>query len=315
MDFTKFQENIGPASRYNAGQQGVFGLHPAMTPKYAVNKGNRDNEFRDSMARMFLSLSGASTSVKRAYLRSLQGLGADVVALAKVLIGAQTGPNGGTGFIDFFLAQVQEQYNEKMQVSEVLSDNYVAYFFGQQPPVFTFSGTLLNSFQDDQRIGMGIAYQQLLRGTQCARRGSLLRIRYDAVIVSGTVINMSQVLNADNEVAVPFNFQMLVKQYLIALNPALATTKVETRFDAGTQLDNVGSIQDVRVRTSLFVPDRLAANSVLGADQTQIPTNKSVEDQAAQSNAPTPTADILGTLQSTPDQQLTPNVPNFPAAV
>ena len=60
---------------YNRGQNGVYGLHPAMTPKYAVNAGLRDAEYRDSMARMFLSLAGAAPNVKEAYIASLKGLG------------------------------------------------------------------------------------------------------------------------------------------------------------------------------------------------------------------------------------------------
>ena len=310
MNFTQFKENI--SANYNRGQQGVFALHPTMTPKYAVNVGNRDAEYRDTLARMFLSLSGTSADVKRAYLRSLPP--DDVTqALAKVLIGDMSGPHGGTGFIDFLLAQVQEQWQEKVQISEVLSDNYVAYFFGQAPPVFTYSGMLINSFQDDQRVGMAVAYQNLIRGTQCARRGSLLRLRYDSVIVSGTILSMGQVLNAENELAVPFNFQLLVKSYLIAIKPILATTKVETRFDAGTQLDNIGTAQDTRVRTAVFVPDRIAANSVIGKDQTTVPTDnpnatqqQNIETKAQNSQTTSPTDDIYGTIDFT-------QVPTVPA--
>lgn len=295
----KFPDNA--TSNYNRGQNGVFGLHPAMTPKYAVNAGLRDAEYRDSLARMFLSLSGASTQVKQAYLKSVAGLGDDVLALAKVLIGSMTGPHGGTGFIDFILGQVQEQFQEKYQVSEVLGDNYVAYFFGQAAPVFSYSGYLINSFQDDQRIGMALAYQHLLRGTQCARRGSLLRLRYDSVIVSGTVLNMSQAINAENEVAVPFSFQMLVKEYIIAVKPALATTKVQTSFFDGTEETNIGGVQTERVRTTMFVPDRLAASSVVGQDAGQVPTadpNASRQtnlENKAQTPQTTPLADVRGT--------------------
>ena len=295
----KFPDNA--ASNYNRGQNGVFGLHPAMTPKYAVNAGLRDAEYRDSLARMFLSLSGASAQVKQAYLKSVAGLGDDVLALAKVLIGSMAGPHGGTGFIDFILSQVQEQFQEKYQVSEVLGDSYVAYFFGQAAPVFSYSGFLINSFQDDQRIGMALAYQHLLRGTQCARRGSLLRLRYDSVIVSGTVLNMSQAINAENEVAVPFSFQMLVKEYIVAVKPALATTKVQTSFFDSTEETDIGGVQTARVRTTMFVPDRLAAASVVGQDTAQVPTadpnapRQTNLENKAQMPQTTPLSDVRGT--------------------
>ena len=128
--------------KYNPGQQGVFALHPLMTPKYAKNKGSRDNEYRDTLSRMYLSLAGADSNAKEKYLASFSE-DPTAYALAQVLIGVNSS-TGGTGFIDFFLDQIREQWQEKVQISELLSDNYVAYFFGQAPPIFTFSGNLLN---------------------------------------------------------------------------------------------------------------------------------------------------------------------------
>ena len=302
------------AGDYNRGQQGVFALNPAMTPKYERHTAKgRDAEFRDTLARMYLSIASVSPTAKKDYLRSLPY--DDVIrSLASVLIGSGAG-TGGTGFIDFFLDQIQEQWNEKVQITELLSDNYVAYFFGQAPPIFTFSGTLLNSFQDDQRVGMAIAYQNLLRGTKCAQRGTLLRLRYDSVIVSGAVLSLGQVLRAENELAVPFNFQMVVKEYQIALKPTLATTKVMDAFDSGVTLTDIGpSIDDLRVRVSMFVGARGSSGSVAGADTTQVSTEdakktaqQNTEDGAAQTPpVNSPTSNFTGPPDPTPTTPATP---------
>jgi hypothetical protein len=252
-------------SPYNKGEQGVYAEYPFSTPKYAKNKGLRDNEFKETLARFYISLAGGSANAPGAIVNYLASVPDQAKPLAKVLVGSNT-TNGGTGFIDFFLTQINETFAEVAQVEKVLSDNYVAFFFGSEPPVFQYSGMLLNSVQDDQRIGMAIAYQHLIRGTQLARRGALLRVRYDDVIVSGTVMNMSQVLNADNELAVPFNFSLLVKEYLIIKVPSQVTTKVETAFVLPENAQQVGSASNIRSKT-LLAPTKLSSTSVAGDDQ------------------------------------------------
>jgi len=254
-------------SKYNPGQQGVFSLTPASTPKYLIGR-NRDAEYKDTMARMFLDISGGGSEVKKNYLDSLPKDSA-VIALAKVLIG-QTAAGTGTAFIDFFLQRVDENFEEKVQVTEVLSNNYVAYFFGQAPPIFTFAGALMNTYQDDHRIGMAIAYQHLIRGTACAQRGALLRIRYDSVIVSGSVLNMTQTLSAGTEMIVPFGFRLLVKEYRV-VNPPLNYSDpnkiaiIETGdFFEGTQRATVTAPKDVRRRLTMTAP--LISDSAIGIE-------------------------------------------------
>lgn len=195
------------------GQHGVFGKHPLATPKYALNQGSRDAEYRDTLARLYIQLPSTGNpnqdeGLKRAYINSLPE---ESRALGNVLLGT----NGGTGFVDFFLAQANESFEEIVQVDKVMADDYVAFFFGQQPPRFQYSGTLLNSLQDDQRGSFARAYNLMLRGTQLARRGALARLRYDSVIVNGMLMGHQQALNSDNEMAVPFSFTFLVKDYVV----------------------------------------------------------------------------------------------------
>lgn len=263
-----FDEN--ESSQYNRHQHGVFGLHPLATPKYAVNKGLRDNEFKESLARMYISLAGVDDAAKQAYLRSLPG-DARVQALAKVFVSA--GQKTQTGFVDFFLQQVTESFAEARQVDKVLGDNYVAFYFGQEPPVFQYSGSLLNSQQDDQRTGFALAYQHLIRGSRLAQRGALIRLRYDSVIVSGTIDSHSQVINAENEMIVPFNFTLLVKEYVVVQQPNFQRLRqsdyvaLSTAFADFTKLNSVGVAQDVRVRSTMLTPAQLADESSAGQEE------------------------------------------------
>lgn len=220
-----------------SGRKGVFSNHPAMSPKY--NTSNNEKSL-DSMARLFVSFTSAR------YRRWMKSFDRDdrksgVSTLAKSIAVTDTsaarsedqGAGFGTGYIDFLLQSAQESLQEKFQVVDVLSDNYVSYFFGQQPPVFSYSGVLLNSLQDDWRIRMHQLYQLILRGTKLARQRVVVSLAYDDVIVTGAMINLSQTLNAQNELAVPFSFQLLVKRFDVH-----AAGNASSTFGTPTLLNN-----------------------------------------------------------------------------
>jgi hypothetical protein len=291
--------------QYNPKQNGVFGANPLMTPKYA-QFAPRDAEFRDTLARLYISVADLGADARNQYLATVP---AESQALATVLLGDKSA--GGSGFIDFFLTSANEQFQEIMQVDKVLSDDYVAFFYGQQPPVFQYSGTLLNSMQDDQRSGFARAYQVLLRGTQLARRGALARLRYDSVIVSGVLTAHQQQLNADNELAVPFSFSFLVKEYVILQNIAFNKVTVDQYIALAAQAEiaalspvNSGATTSV---TTTVTPPTQAATSVAGAPQSTSVVDRALN--AAQQlvasavtflSGPPPTSNIKGTIDPNP---------------
>ncbi len=301
--------DLNDTSQYNPRQQGVFALHPLATPKYARNRGLQNAEFRDTLARLYISLADASDTVRDAYLASLPG-DAATQALASVLLGANS--KGGTGFVDFFLTAANEAFEEIMQVDKVMSDDYVAFFYGQKPPTFQYSGTLLNSLQDDQRGGFARAYQQMLRGTQLARRGALARLRYDSVIVSGTLFAHQQQLNADNEMAVPFSFSFLVKEYVVITNLPFAklTPQAYVKLAADSALAGlqpVGTVQTGRVSVVAVPPPTPAATSTAGAEQNTNVVNQNqnklqqvVTKGEAAAPKTSPTSNVRGTVSPTP---------------
>lgn len=290
-------------------QQGIFADNPLSTPKYARNDGRpRDAEFRDTMARLFISLASADPTTETAYLESLPE---DAKVLAKVLLGNNN--QGTSGYIDFILSQAVESFQEVMQVEKTVSDDYVAFFFGQAPPMFQYSGFLLNSLQDDQRTGFAVAYQQILRGTQLARRGALARLRYDSVIVEGTMTAQQQTLNADNEMAVPFAFTFLVKSYVIVQSPLFKRidAKDYVTLAEDTAVSNLGPVgrpSDVRIRATMVLPPDPAAISTAGADEPGIvdrtqPAPFQLMSRATDLVNTAPSSNIRGTIDGT---QVTP---------
>lgn len=248
-------------------QQGIFGDNPLATPKYARNRGARDAEFRDTLARVYISLADASPATQTSYLASLPQ---EAKALAQVLLGNNN--QGASGYVDFVLSQATETVSEVVQVEKVVGDDYVAFFFGQSPATFQYSGFLLNSMQDDQRSGFAVAYNHILRGTSLARHGALARLRYDSVIVSGTMTALQQTLSAENEMAVQFSFSFLVKEYFVVANPLFRRTSaadyVKLATDAAvTNLGPVGSPSDVRIRSTMVLPPTLSTVPTPGQDE------------------------------------------------
>jgi len=208
-------------SNKNSGRdpyaQGVFAGWPAMTPKYMRHVQGRSAGAQTTMARMYVKArlgKGSSAAAKKykrfsALLDSFPEPGTQEIASILMGDGSEV---GGLGYFDFFLQRVDHPIHEKFQVVETLSDNYVAFFFGQQAPVFSYSGVVMNTYQDDWAMRLLRMFRDITRGSQLARRGLLFYIKYDSMIVSGAMMNLHFTINASTETAVPFSFQLLVKK-------------------------------------------------------------------------------------------------------
>jgi hypothetical protein len=209
--------------------RGVFAAVPGSTPKYAKNVGEQETDFRETMARMFLPVVNYDEFVG-------SFAGSDTEQLARIIggqVSEKDGTSGGSGYIDFLLQNVQHAFQEKSQIVETLADDHVAYFFGQAAPVFTYSGTLINTKQDDQAMNMLRLYRDLGRGTKLAARNTLISIRYDGLIISGAMMNLTFTLNAEMETAVPFSFSLLVKDTLLLPQEYGGLVPLQTPFASG----------------------------------------------------------------------------------
>ena len=211
--------------------RGIFGAFPGATPKFAKNLGEEEKDFRETMARMFMQVPDYQTFVGE------YGQDENMRQIAAVLGGQVSegeGTTGGSGYMDFLLQNVQHSFQEKMQVVEVLSDDHVAYFFGQAASTFSYSGTLINTKQDDQALNMLRLYSEFGRGSKLAARNTLISIRYDDVYVSGAITNFTYALSAETEMAIPFSFNLLVKKMSILPNPYSGLVTLSTPFAAAS---------------------------------------------------------------------------------
>lgn len=178
-------------------ERGVHSQYPATQLKYFTSW----DKAKRSMARLFVPFSSASDRAK--FLANFQ----DSEALKSV-----SALVSNSGYIDFLLHQVNESVEEKLQVIELLNDEYVAYFFGQKAPMFQYSGTMFTTVQDDWWRAFTQMYNGLLRGSKLADFSRLVSLRYDSRIVTGALTNFTGTLTSEQQQAVNFSFNLLVKR-------------------------------------------------------------------------------------------------------
>lgn len=251
-----------PSRRSNVG---VFGKHPGATPKYALNRGKRDAESRETMARLYIDLPEV------ARMRFLESLPQNVQNLAQVLT--------TTGYIDFLLTNANETLAEKAQIVDTLTDNYVAFYSGQEPPVFQYSGTVLNTYQDDQRVWLLRLYRNILRGSRLANRNLVARLRYDSFIVTGYMEMLSNQLEGNTgRTAGSFSFNMRVKSFQTFTPTLVHPSVVETPATLGVTFASDDAVNyDGTARAATATPEapptasrRPAASSLAEIDPREI---------------------------------------------
>lgn len=227
----------GP-TQYNPqnGAGGVFATYiKGATPKYAVNAGPREEAQKGSLARMFIRVdqeeyplfreSVGDTNARQFLVERIAGDPVNPRRTGNTII--------DSGYMDFFLTNVQQGLQEKYQVTETLADNYVSYFFGQTAPIWSFSGMLLNTVQDDQVVNFYRLYLHLLRGSQLAKRQKIISLKYDSFIIAGALTNVNTTLMGEREVVVPFQFQMLIKRIdIVNFTPGWVPTNAGGAFAA-----------------------------------------------------------------------------------
>lgn len=215
QDHTARGPEYNPSSGTGAG--GVFAeIIQGATPKYILGRGpRRDTQQRNTMARLFVRVDQSE------YDDFLDSITDDQVRerLVERLAGDPTSPRRrgegivDTGYMDFLLTSVSMPLSEKVQVSEALSDNHVVFAFGQNAPVWSYSGYLINSYQDDQATNFMRLYLSVLRATQLARRQKVMAMRYDSYTISGVMTNLVLSIQGANELLVPFQFNVIVKRF------------------------------------------------------------------------------------------------------
>ena len=112
----------------------------------------------------------------------------------------------------FFLQSVSEPEQEKYQVVETFTGFY-AFFYGKRPPIYRFSGTLLNDTVYRWNNDMKYIYENFFRGTSATQLNAEVVINYDGRAVTGFPLNLVMQQEAMNDKGMPFSMDVLVINY------------------------------------------------------------------------------------------------------
>lgn len=261
----------GPATNgsITSNEQGVYANYPASQLKY---DNANDTGSVASQARLFINVAGTPTTLQQLYNAITSP---DAQLLLDALAGSDNGlgsNTGGTGYVDFLLGQVDERLDERYQISEVLSDDFVTYCFGQHAPVWSFSGYLMNTKQDDWAASWDILYNNVIRASRLANIQQVVRLRYDNKVVSGIIINSQKSIRAELQMCYNFSFQMIVSQVDVSIQPLWVPTRLNNPFSSGLSgLSVISPPQLVPMTYAAVVapPPRIAPNPA--QDQNQPP--------------------------------------------
>lgn len=299
------------------GAGGVFaGFMQGATPKYAKNDGRgRPDLFRDTLARIFVRIDPDELETFRDSIADEHTKN----RLFPRLVGGSTSPDGnlgpqsnvpdrslqrarsvgGNGYLDFMIQAVQAPLQEKIQVTETLSDNYVLFAFGQSAPVWNFSGALINSVQDDQATNFLRLYLNVLRATQMARRQKSMSISFDSYVVNGVMGNLVLNFSSQNELVIPFSFQLTVKRVFIT-NYTAGWTPTTANSPFAADLNAVPF--DGRTRSPQHL-SRIAARTPAGTEEvTPVPQTRE-HPMVARANA-----DETGVVPAASDSSTVQNI-------
>jgi hypothetical protein len=139
---------------------------------------------------------------------------------------------GGSGYIDFLLTGFSLQQSEQLQVSEVLSDAYAAYYFGQSAPRGQLSGIVFNTRQDNWYDTWYYLYQEWIRGTKLATRRQQVILKVDSRYYFGSIFNVSSQISSQFETMANFSMGFLVKR--------IAVQRQRSVVNISTDLNSVG---------------------------------------------------------------------------
>lgn len=192
-----------------------------------LNVGGGD---RGTRASIRLLSTNNSASLSRATDTQEGYGGASLSATGGPLDNALNGNNSNGGYADFFLTDVRCSLDEKLQITEVFGDGEVAYYFGRQPVIMSFSGYIFDSMDNSWFVEWLTMYGQVMRGTALAKNYELLKIVLPNMYVIGSMTNMTWEQNSARDTDITFSFQFMVKQLVPT---AILMAGVPTSSDAG----------------------------------------------------------------------------------
>jgi len=112
------------------------------------------------------------------------------------------------------LEKIDERDTENVQISEALEGDYSAFFFGNKPRIYSYAGHLYHTKQDDWYTAFTFLYDEILRGTQCAKLGVTVWLCYPGSAINGALLDFNRSLVSEAQAQWAFSFSVLVRKRL-----------------------------------------------------------------------------------------------------
>lgn len=117
------------------------------------------------------------------------------------------------GFIDcFLLRSVQSRLEERYFVFQSLNGDTVSFFFGAKPTIYSFSGALLDTYNQQWFNDFRFFYEEYIRGTMSISNNTRVMMVYEDQIIEGFILDMNMSKSAEMNVLANFEFNMLMVQ-------------------------------------------------------------------------------------------------------
>lgn len=146
---------------------------------------------------------------------TLSSVGANGASANDAVYKKLSSPNG---YFEFFLQNADEVFEERFQIVETLGDKYAVFGIGSKPHIFNFSGALINSVDNDWRVNFIHMFRRYISISRLAKFrnttvSNVVTLKYDSFLLDGAILSLRTGLQANNEMAIPFSFPMLVTKW------------------------------------------------------------------------------------------------------
>lgn len=119
----------------------------------------------------------------------------------------------------FLLRQYSSRADERMQVFQAINGDVSMYFFGERPRIYSFSGIMYDTYNQQWANKLMRDYDSKLRGTKSIENRTEVCIVYEDKFLQGFVLNLTISKNAELPSGVQFTLDyILTKSSFISLD-------------------------------------------------------------------------------------------------
>lgn len=154
-------------------------------------------------------------------------------------------------FSNFSLQNVTEKSDQIVKIHQNFSGYWNAFFFGEQPRVFQFSGVFIDTKEYPYFQEFMVAYDKWLSGRKCIENKMTMKMIYDGRLIDGYIISVGSISTAENPMIKQFQFQVLVRASAWIRSNIIAVRQANSNIYSYKEMVN-----------ALSNPNRLKHNSL-----------------------------------------------------